>query len=444
MLNRAIEIESLLGLDDLLKHGIRPRRVTFDVSHSIVVYPHKNQMGEILHGEIFNKPLEDVSLYFHFPFCTGKCKYCHYVSFPKLKDAAVESYLSLLKKEIALMKETGQLDSVRIRTVFFGGGTPTCLAKEHLEDIIKFIFDEFDVPKDIEKTIEASPETVTLEKAQMLKDIGINRVSIGFQDFNDAVLRNVGRRHDSRTAIEAYRTIKDVGIGCVNIDLMLGLPDQNAKTVYGMLDGVFEVMPDSITVYSNRLKPHVPMYRTFINEPLRFPSDKELLRMRIMLQEGLKEMGYKQELLRWFVKGCNEELMYQRHKWGETTDVLGFGLSAYSFVNNCQYINHDSMSLYARELNSMRLPIQKGKCLSREEAMRRSMIFGLRAGLNKKRFFERHGTSPEDVFGNELKDLEELGLIESDKREIRFTYKGALFGEEICGKFAYEKMLPAT
>lgn len=439
LLNRAMEIESSLNLVETLK-TIRPKQTAFDVSHSIVVYPLKNQMIDVRHDEIFNKQIEEVSLYFHFPFCTGKCKYCHYISFPKMKDESVERYLGLLKKEIKLVKATGQLDNARISNVFIGGGTPTCIKNRYMKDVLGHIFSNFDISDDAEKTIEASPETIDAEKAALIKELGINRVSIGFQDFNDSVLKDIGRRHDSQKAKESYKIMKDVGIECVNIDLMIGLPDQNIDSVYGILKGITEVAPNSVTIYNMRLKPFVPMYRTLINEHHRFPGDKELLRMRIMLQEGLKDMGYKQELARWFVRDCKFKPRYQQQKWDETADVLGFGISAYSFINNCQYINHDTMSFYEREINASRLPIERGKCLSREESMQRTMIFGLRAGLKKGRFRDRYSVMPEEVFGDELRLLEDLGLIKTTESEITLTYKGALLDEEVCKRFADENV----
>ena len=171
--------------------------------------------------------MKKVGLYLHIPFCANKCKYCSFNSYANL-DFLHTDYLLALIKEIEIK---GSKKDFEIDTIFIGGGTPSILENGYISRIFEAIYKNFKVREDAEITIEANPNSITLEKAKEWKNAGINRVSVGLQSSSEKVLKAIGRVHTKKDYINAMRILKDVGFNSLNTDLMLGLPYQEKDDI---------------------------------------------------------------------------------------------------------------------------------------------------------------------------------------------------------------------
>ena len=186
---------------------------------------------------------KEVGVYVHIPFCKQKCYYCDFVSYCQ-KDSIIEKYINAVKKEIRL-----QNIQAPITTIYIGGGTPSYIESDYIREIIGEIKKKNVIEKP-EITIEVNPGTVTIDKLKIYRSCGINRLSIGLQTTNDELLKQIGRIHNYEQFLETYKMARKVGFKNINIDLMLGLPNQRIKDLKDSLEEVIKLNPEHISVYS--------------------------------------------------------------------------------------------------------------------------------------------------------------------------------------------------
>jgi oxygen-independent coproporphyrinogen-3 oxidase len=447
LIERAKRIEKSLNSDQLAKAGFRREFRSVADSHHTVTYPEKNKASPVNPEYIFSKPsgTDELSLYLHIPFCTGKCVYCQYKTFPNPPPEKLESYLSALEKEIDLVSKIPYVKNSPIFSTYIGGGTPTYLSQKHLERLLKRLRKSFDFVKPIkdlggvEFTVEASPETILeelgREKLDILKKYRVNRLSLGIQTFNDKILSSMKRRYNSKQAKEAIDIAKEK-FDNLNIDLIPDLPDQTLDTWESDLETVLDMEIPSVTTYPLKIKPEASIYKLFEKNPQKFSDEETSLLMKIMAMERFGDRFYMEYPVWWFTSFWTHVYDQQIHKWEENGELLALGVSGYSYINNWQYYNSDSLNEYLEAIEKNNLPIWKGiNLLTKEEQATRNMILGIRCTINKLEFKMRHGFKPEEKFGDKLKKLENLGLISNSEREIKLTYTGRLFAEEVARYF---------
>ena len=253
----------------------------------------------------------------------------------------------------------------------------------------------------------------------------MNRLSLGVQTFNDKILSFKRKRHDSKQAIKALNTAKEK-FDNVNIDLIVGLPDQTLEIWESDLEIALKTKVPSITTYPLKIKPEAPVvYRLFERNPQRFPDEKTFLLMYIMSMEKFNEAGYEQYPAWWFTKSLKYVYKQQIHNWENNGEILALGIAGYSYINKWQYYNVRTLKYYLESLNQNRLPISRGVMLSTlEEQARRNLVLGIRCKINKYKFREKYKFKPEEKFNKILSKLEDLGLIINYENEIKLSYMG--------------------
>ena len=207
-----------------------------------------------------------IGIYVHIPFCKKKCDYCDFISYCG-KDDLIEKYVDSVKKEIDHVKIKSE-----ITTIYIGGGTPSYIDSKFIVQILEKI-KEKNVAQDAEITIEVNPGTVTQEKLQDYIDCGINRISIGLQTTNDELLKQIGRIHNYEQFLETYKLAKKVGFKNINVDLMLGLPNQRIIDLKESLENVLRLAPKHISVYSLIVEDGTPIANKIKNGKLKLPDD---------------------------------------------------------------------------------------------------------------------------------------------------------------------------
>lgn len=356
----------------------------------------------------------------------------------------MDKYLDTVETEINLLLKSGKFNDTKLNTVYLGGGTPTCLSVGQLNRIFSLLQSKFTIKTDAEITVEASPETILAkdgkEKLKVLLKNNVNRLSMGFQTFNDDILKVLRRRYNSKQAIEAYKIAKRVGFENINIDLIPGLPDQTLEVWQKDLEKIGKLAPASVTCYPLSIKQTTAIYQLYQKERQRFPNREDVVLMHIMATEFFDKLGYSQKPVYWFTKELKYIYKQQISKWSELGRQLALGVSGYSFINDFQYFNYLTVSEYLEAINKSILPIYKGIKLSKVNLMRRLLVLGLKAGISKKLFISRFGKKPKDVFKDVWKKIKSLGLVEEDNEVIRLSYKGRPFCDEISKEFYSEKI----
>jgi oxygen-independent coproporphyrinogen-3 oxidase len=372
-----------------------------------------------------------VGLYIHFPLCRSRCWYCdflavdnHWPSTPTLLNAIgaeAEEQLARLARPI--------------RTLFLGGGTPTALEAENLEELLKCIRGVLADDSVGEFTVEANPETLDSERLEILARYGVTRLSIGIQSFQDRDLRFLGRRHDSAQAVRSIQLSRQAGFTNINIDLLYAIPGQSLDDWKGNLQRATATSPEHVSCYALS----IPSESKWEAETVIIENDSVDAEVEVAMQrvgtELLSDWGYDAYEVSHFARPgfeCAHQLIYWRNE-----HYLGVGPSAASHVDGVRWRNCSDVDEYIQR-------IQRGiSCREREEpasqAMRAAeaamMAIRLREGVNVERFTRQFGRHPLQILGSSIGRLIEDGLIESRPDRIMLTESGWSDADRVGAEF---------
>jgi len=441
LLDRSRVIYESLPITDLKAAGIWPAP-DYEL---IFNYPPYQTLEPIGRRDIFKTgPFEarEVAVYVHIPFCQSTCAYCHYARRPRSSYLETKRYLACLERESSLLTTFSHIDLLRIgsfQSLHVGGGTPSCLYPPQLEELM--IFPHLWNPdRIIEKTIEVNPASLTQDWLETARSLRFNRLNIGVQSFEDQLLKVCHRPHNRQQAIDAIKMARAAGFENINIDLIFGLPGQSFEDWQRTLEIAIELNLASITCYKLRRKKATPFGRL---PDSAFPSPEDQLLMHIMAIESLTDAGY----IPWhfetlFVRDPKYSHQHQAYKWRGLGELLGLGVSAYSYINDCVYHNTSSLEEYYEAIRHEQLPIKVGQRLDVTELKHRWMVLGLLTlRVEQEPFRERFGISPVETFASQLEPLVKLGLVEITEEEVQITkYPGLLFVMEVLTRFYSQRV----
>ena len=373
---------------------------------------------------------KELGIYIHIPFCKQKCYYCDFVSFSN-KEEYIEKYVETLEREI----DSYDLSNYNITTIYIGGGTPSRIPSEKIQEILEKIKQKISENqtrwKDIEITIELNPGTVEEEKIKKYKEIGINRLSIGLQSTNNKLLKEIGRIHTFEDFKNTYNLVKKVGFENINVDLMIGLPNQTISDVKESLNEIIKLNPTHVSVYSLIVEENTKMEQLINNKELQLPDEELERQMYWYVKNTLELNGYNHYEISNFAKK-GKESKHNLNCW-EQKEYIGLGLAAYSYLNGVRYGNTGNIEKYINvqdffnrsELEESGIRIVD-EVQSLEDKRKEYMLLGLRKidGVSIQKFKEKFVENPIFLFRKELEKLVNEELIAIDGDCIRLTNKG--------------------
>ena len=396
--------------------------------------------------------MQPIALYVHIPFCETKCPYCDFNTYAKI-ESLIPDYVAALRREIELWG--GLLDGPAVRTVFFGGGTPSYLPSGDISSLMATISGSFVLQNDAEITLEANPGDFTPDKLNWLLDAGINRLSIGVQSFDDGLLTLLGRRHTASDAIDAYRMAHDAGFDNVSIDLMYGLPHQTVDHWQETLARTADLHPLHVSLYALTLEGGTPMEHSVSQGTLPTPDPDLAADMYALAEHDLSALGYRHyEISNWAADGKLglHNIVYWRNE-----PYLGVGPGAHSSLASHRFSNLKPPREYVKRLqghsgssgslNGSReddyaairsMPVVDTiEFIDRPLEMAETMMLGLRldTGVSISEFEARFGASPLDAYREELDELQPTGLVEVSDGSIRLTDRGRFLSNEVFVRF---------
>ncbi len=377
--------------------------------------------------------MERCGLYIHIPFCLRKCNYCDFVSFSYQKELA-DQYLLALFSELKLLSQ--KYDHPSLDTIYLGGGTPTVLSGEELARIMSVVRDCFKVdPNEVEITSELNPATGVKEELYLMREAGINRLSIGVQSFNDSILKYLGRIHNVKQVLDTYQTSREVGFNNINLDLIFAIPGQTRKDWQESLKTALELQSEHLSLYNLKIEEGTPFYQDYLQGKLK-PVDEDLdLWMYEEAITTLNNAGLPQYEISNFARPGFES----RHNlcYWHYQPYLAAGPGAHGFDGNLRYVNTDDLKSYIQILKENKLPWQEEICLSPKDLMEEFMIMGLRLkeGISVAEFTKRFGRSVFDIYDEQINKLTTLGLLEYKGESIFLTSKGVPLGNEVFSEF---------
>lgn len=362
---------------------------------------------------------KELGIYIHIPFCKQKCYYCDFISFAN-KNEKQEQYIKAIKKEI----DTYEFEKYNVTTIYIGGGTPSYIESKYIVELIeklksKLTNNETKFDK-MEITIEVNPGTVTKQKLQDFKSCGINRLSIGLQTTNNNLLKQIGRIHTYEEFLETYNMAKEVRFENINVDLMLGLPNQTIKDLKDSLEKVIRLGATHISVYSLIVEEETVISKLLDEGKIELPSEETEREMYWYVKNTLELNGYKHYEISNFAK----ENKYSKHNMNcwKQEEYIGLGVAAHSYLNDTRFSNANNIEDYINNVENKE--IEEIQTLG--DKQNEFMLLGLRMldGVDIASFKQKFGQNPIYLYRDRLNKLVEDGLVVIDLNHIKLTNKG--------------------
>ena len=370
-----------------------------------------------------------LGLYVHVPFCSAICNYCNFNR--GLFDAGLkEQYVDALVREIA-----SHADGAPADTIYFGGGTPSLLEPVEVEAIVAACRRAFAVTVDAEVTLEANPETVTLERLAGFRAAGVNRLSFGVQSFRDEELQRLTRLHSAGRAAEAFRIARRAGFDNISLDLMMWLPQQTIPQWLESVDALIGLAPDHASLYILELYPNAPLREAMARGQWSLAPDDDAADMYLEAMARLDAAGYEQ----YEISNVARPGRHSRHNLKYWTDGewLGFGCGAHSTRRGVRWKNLSSTPEYIAAVASGGQVVVERRVLSAREAMEEALFMGLRLarGIDVHTVKARFGIDVWDIYRRHLEQFREAGVLIYDGRLLRLSRAGMLIANEIMTRF---------
>ncbi len=374
-------------------------------------------------------------LYIHVPFCRQKCFYCDFPSWAG-KDNLMEDYAEAITAEFAQKRKAVTPPA----TVYIGGGTPTALPKDLLKRIIdgaaKYFFDgKIPTNPDFEFTCEVNPGTVDFDYLAMLKNCGVNRLSVGVQSLNDRLLKTIGRIHDAKTAKDCIRAARAAGFKNIGTDIIYALPTQTTDEFAADLSEIIALSPEHISVYGLTVEEGTKFFAERKKNNLPLPTEEETDAMYALMTEKLPAEGYN----RYEISNFAKKNYQSRHNLGywQWRPYMGAGCGAHSFWGGERFMNNASLEGYMLDIAHGKFFGARESKRSEKDAMAEFCFLALRtaAGVDKEKFAAEFSRDFDEVYGETTAKFIELGAMIETKRQVVLTELGMKYGNMIFAEF---------
>ncbi len=350
------------------------------------------------------------NVYIHIPFCKQKCNYCSFISFPNLEKKS--EYLTALTKEIKHHYKNEELN-----TLYLGGGTPSLLSSEEINNILKL----FNISTNTEITIELNPETITKQYLEKLHEIGINRLSIGCQSFDVNILKIIGRKHTAEQIKNVVKLAQETGFKNISLDFIYGLPTQTIKGFEKDLKEALKLNVQHISLYGLKIDEGCYFYK---NMPKNLPDNDTQADMYLMAVETLKDFEHYE--ISNFGKPSQHNLNY----WNNNT-YYGFGTAAHGYIDGVRYSNYETIEEYIENPTKHLSEVK----LTRQEQLEEEIFLGLRKsnGINIKDINTKYDIDFETKYKNALNKYNKFFIKNSDGYALNTD--GFLISNNIMSEF---------
>jgi len=384
------------------------------------------------------QPNTPLGLYLHIPFCRKRCKFCYFRVYTDKNASDIETYLSALSREIALYAGREGLKGRQFEFVYFGGGTPSYLSNEQLKRLVERINENWRWDAAKEVTFEAEPGTLKESKLQTIKEIGVTRLSLGVEHFDDEVLSINGRAHKTPEIFRAWEWIKNIGFKQVNIDLIAGMLGETEDKWKATVAKAIELSPDSVTIYQME----VP-YNTGIAKEARehggVSSVASWAQKRAWVDYAFKQFesaGYIVSSGYTLVKPSTHAGFVYRDSLWRGADLIATGVASFGHFQGVHYQNLDSWEAYIAALERNELPINRALPVTDHQRLIREMILLLKTGKLDAAYFRRKFEA--DIFNDFKEGFDSLvseGVASINGDELRLTREGLLKVDTLLPRF---------
>lgn len=375
-------------------------------------------------------------LYVHYPFCESLCPYCDFVSFAEGVSLWRERYFELLHRELEIwLRDHPQLRSRNLRSIYFGGGTPSLTAASDIAELIRSASQLFTPASDIEITLEANPHSSDISRFRDFRAAGINRLSIGIQSFSATELKTLGRLHSPDEARQSLHAAREAGFENLSADLIFGLPNQTASAFNENLRQMLEFRLEHLSVYGLTIYEDTPFHRLHAAGHLHLPEDDTQAQMFLDTRRTLIAAGYEHyEISNYALPGRrsrHNSLYWNGGQW------LGIGVAAHSSFDNRRWENPPALEPWANALQAGQSPAQPEEMPIGQSAIGEMIMLGLRqsCGVSMEAIDQRFGQEARHRAESIFQPMIDEELVIQDEQTRRLSERGLLLADSIMQRF---------
>jgi oxygen-independent coproporphyrinogen III oxidase len=412
-------------------------------SYFIANYPPFSQWQPELVGEIeaaLHAPPRDVplGLYLHIPFCRKRCKFCYFRVYTDKNAHDVETYVSALSREIELVSRLPVMGGRPFRFVYFGGGTPSFLSAKQLTSLVDRLRANINWDKAEEVTFECEPGTLSEPKVHTLKELGVTRLSLGIENFSDAILEENGRAHLSGEVYKSWEWIKAAAFPNVNIDLISGMVGENWDNWKDCIRKTIELSPDSVTIYQMELPFNTVYSKDILGNQIETPV-ADWPTKRAWLSYAYDELlaaGYHISSAYTLIKDPSKVNFSYRDNLWRGSDLLATGVASFGHVSGVHYQNKAEWGEYTSDLEAGKLPLWRAMRPTQHQLLIREMVLQLKKGWLDAGYFRRKfGVEILDEWREVWNEHVSEGMLTIDGDRIELTRDGLLHADALLPPF---------
>jgi oxygen-independent coproporphyrinogen-3 oxidase len=384
---------------------------------------------------------QPLGLYLHIPFCRKRCHFCYFRVYTDKNAREVEQYLDVLAREWELYQQTAAMAGRPLDFVYFGGGTPSFLSTRQLEGLVERLTGATPWDTAEEITFECEPGTLTEPKLDAIRRMGVTRLSLGVENFDDRILEVNGRAHRSPEILRTFQYAREIGFPQINIDLIAGMLGESDENWQSCIERTLEMQPDSITIYQMELPYNTTISGDLLKgtgqfrEPLAGWSTKR--RWVAEAFEALERAGYHIGSAYTAVKDPSTTTFVYRDRLWQGADLAGLGVASFGHINGVHLQNHDTWESYSAAVERGDLPLARGYRPNHDERMIREFVLQLKRGAVAPRYFrDKYGANVRDRFRGPLASLDAEGyLSENSPDRLALTRDGLLRVDVLLHRF---------
>ncbi len=396
-------------------------------------------LGEF-HAALESAPRADkpLGIYVHIPFCRKRCHFCYFRVYTDKDSAAIKSYIDAVIRELDGYATKPFIGGRKPSFVYFGGGTPSYLSVDQLKHLVGEMKKRLPWDAMEEVTFEAEPGTLTDHKLKAIRELGITRLSLGVENFDDHILEINGRAHHSKEIGRAYAYAREIGFPQINIDLIAGMVEETDANWHECVRKTIEMAPDSVTIYEMEIPYNTTLYKQMQAEgKLVAPvADWDVKRGWVSYAfDELQKAGYTVASAYTAVKKAGTKFVYRDRLWAGA-DLLALGVASFGHINGVHYQNHHDFDPYVQRVNAGELPVHRALTPTAEERYIREFILQLKLGhVSRAYFTEKFGTDPCAQFAKPLQALKDWGFLAEEGDQLRLNREGLLQVDRLLHEF---------
>ncbi len=380
-----------------------------------------------------------LGIYLHIPFCRKRCHFCYFRVYTDKDSTAIKGYIDAALKELALYARQPALAGRKPSFVYFGGGTPSYLSANQLQHLtagMKALLPWNEVE---EVTFECEPGTLTDHKLKAIRELGVTRLSLGVENFDDHILEINGRAHRSKEIWRAYGYARELDFPQINIDLIAGMVEETEENWRDCIRKTIDLSPDSVTIYQMEIPHNTTIYKEMKAEGRLVAPVADWEQKRAWVEDAfaeLEKVGYTVGSAYTAVKDKAKTRFLYRDKFWAGADLVALGVASFGHIGGTHYQNHHDFDPYVSAVNAGTLPVYRGLTPSDDERLIREFVLQLKLGsVSAEYFVAKFGVDPRERFAEPLQRIRDWGFAEVDGYHIKMNREGLLQVDRLLHEF---------